>query len=196
MQRFLLITVLLLSYSTLSAEIFSWVDASGNTVYGDSPPENVAAESVAPPELTVLENFANRYADQATPDPVKTSSSNVNTAQTAMPKAGVRPYKRLKIIAPKPNQSIRADDGDISVAVLTTPKLRGGDSLVIYLNDQEHARAKSRVANLSDLERGEYQLAVEIQNANGQSLIRSTTMHFNVQKNSVIKRPSLNPYGG
>ncbi len=200
MRNFLLVISLLLAHSTLSAGIFSWIDSSGNLVYGDNPPDIAVAKPVAPPKLTVLENFANRYED-----PKKSSSrrslgsSGAEKARSGFSftsKTTKRKYSDVSIIAPKANQSIRANDGDVSIAASTSPKLQSGDQVVMYLNGQEQVRGKSRVANLSNLDRGEYKLVVEIQSAEGESLIKSSEISFNVLRNSVItnKTKPYSPY--
>jgi len=200
MRNFLLVAGLLLVSTSLSAGIFSWTDASGNIVYGDSPPDKAVAKSVAPPKLTILENFANRYEDPKKPSsginfslPGKQASKSLVTASR---KKIDNPYKVVSIIAPKANQSIRANDGDVSIAASTSPKLRPDDKLVIYLNGQVVASGKSRVANLSNLDRGEYQLLLEVQNAEGQTLIKSSEINFNVLRNSVLtnKTKPYSPY--
>ena len=168
MRNSLLVVALLLIQSPLWAGIFSWVDASGNIVYGDNPPEAVAAEPIVPSKLTILENFANRYEDSAN------SSRSVNARLVAKEavksplaqKAVINAYSSLAIIAPKPNQLIRASDGDVSVAVSMSPNLKGGDTLVLFLNGQEHSRVKSRVINLNNLEI----LKVELFNILGQKI--------------------------
>ena len=195
MRNSLLVVALLLIQSPLWAGIFSWVDASGNIVYGDNPPEAVAAEPIVPSKLTILENFANRYEDSAN------TSRSVNARLVAKEavksplaqKAVINAYSSLAIIAPKPNQLIRASDGDVSVAVSMSPKLKGSDTLVLFLNGQEHSRVKSRVINLNNLDRGEYTLTTEIQSANGHSLLRSDKISFIVQRGSTINKP-YNPY--
>ena len=199
MRKLLLIAVLLSIHTALSAGIFSWKDASGNTVYGDAPPDSVVAKSVAPPKLTILENFANRYEDQGLSQrrsQSKSSASKEKSGQSALPREVKQPYKSVAIIAPKADQSIRANDGDVSVALSTSPKLRNGDKVVIYLNGNEHSVGKSRVANLSNLDRGEYQLSVGIRDAEGRSLITSEEISFTVLKNSVLtnKIKPYNPY--
>lgn len=200
MRDFLLAVSLLLAHSSLSAGIFSWTDSSGNIVYGDSPPDTAVAKAVAPPKLTILENFGNRYEDQTKPSsrinfslPNKQPSKSVGSASS---KKIDNPYKAVSIIAPKANQSIRANDGDVSIMASTSPKLRADDKLLIYLNGQVVASGKSRVANLSNLDRGEYQLLLEIQNSQGQSLIKSSQINFNVLRNSVInnKQKPYSPY--
>ena len=200
MRKFLLIAILLSIQSTLSAGIFSWTDTSGNVVYGDSPPDTVVATTVAPPKLTILENFGTRYEDP-------NKSSNRATFRGADKKENNKKwhgnrveasqlYKSVSIIAPKADQSIRANDGDVSVMLSMSPKLRKGDRVVIYLNGAEHSTVESRVANLSNLDRGEYQLSVEIRNASGQALNKSEEIGFNVIKNSVLtnKTKPYNPY--
>ena len=200
MRNFLLIATLVSIHTTLSAGIFSWTDASGNVVYGDSPPDTVVAETVDPPKLTILEGFAGRYESPNKPSS-RTESNNAvrNSIGPAAPSNATEvknPYKTLSIIAPKAGQSIRANDGDVSVAMSTSPKLRVGDKVVIYLNNQEHSKVEARVANLSNLGRGEYQLSIEIQNGQGESLIKSDNISFNVIRNSVItnKNKPYNPY--
>ena len=200
MRKFLLIAVLLSTQSTLSAGIFSWTDTSGNVVYGDSPPDSVVATSVAPPKLTILENFATRYE---TPNESSSRSNSrvLNKRENNQKLHGNRVeasqlYNSVSIIAPKTDQSIRANDGDVSVMLSMSPKLRKGDRVVIYLNGAEHSTVESRVANLSNLDRGEYQLFVEIRNASGQVLNKSEEIGFNVIKNSVLtnKTKPYNPY--
>lgn len=200
MRKFLLIAVLLSTHTTLSAGIFSWTDASGNVVYGDSPPDTVVATTVAPPKLTILENFGTRYefqneAKSRANDRIVKKEKEKNQRQRH-PVDISQLYKSVTIIAPKSDQSIRANDGDVSVALSTSPKLRKGDKVVVYLNGSEHSTVSSRVANLSNLDRGEYQLSVEIRNSAGQSLNKSEEINFTVIKNSVLtnKNKPYNPY--
>lgn len=199
MRKLLLIAVLLSIHTALSAGIFSWKDASGNIVYGDAPPDTVVAKPVAPPKLTILENFATRYdtqKDSSSRTLESNSSRKKNSVNTPKKRVYKQPYKSISIIAPKADQSIRADDGDVSVALSTSPKLRDGDVVVIFLNGSEHSRATSRVANLSNLDRGEYQLSAEIRNSSGRLLKKSEEISFNVLKNSVLtnKNKPFNPY--
>lgn len=198
MWKFLLIATVLCAQSTLSAGIFSWTDASGNIVYGDAPPDTVVAKPVAPPKLTILENFANRYEDPNAPRPSNATKSGnrITHSIRSVKRREVNPYTALKIIAPKAGQGIRANDGDASVALSMTPKLRSGDNVLIHLNGQQHSSVRSSVANLSGLERGEHKLSVEIKNAAGESLMKSAEINFTILKNSVItnKKKPFNPY--
>ncbi len=199
MRKIFLLATVLLVHSTSTAGIFSWIDASGNTVYGDNPPDTAVAQAVAPPKLTILENFANRYEDLAS-----TNSSGGSSRRAAETGGGMtftkkvvdRPYTALKVIAPKADQSIRANDGDVSIALSLSPKLRPGDKVVIYLNGERQTSIRSRVANLTNLGRGEYKLLLEIQNKNGESLLKSSETSFNVLRNSVLtnKTKPYNPY--
>ena len=199
MQKLLLITLLLSIHGALSAGIFSWTDESGNTVYGDAPPDTVVAKPIEPPKLTILENFGTRYKTN-NETASRTTAKGAETGRDSENKPRKDEYNQIytnvSILAPKANQSIRANDGEVSVALTTSPKLRGDHEVVIYLNGNEHSRSKSRVANLTNLDRGEHQLLVEIRNSNNQSLIKSEGISFNVLKNSVLtnKNKPYNPY--
>lgn len=192
-MRSILLVALAMTFQVgvAAAGIYSWTDESGNLMYGDTPPDNVAATVIAPPKLTILEGFADRYKD--------TSSTTENTRGVAAAKARVpdatdTAYTEIRIIAPKSGQSIRANDGDVSVALSLSPKLGAGDEIVITLDGKEFSRGRSRVANLTNLDRGEHALKVSVVNSKSKTLITSGVMMFTVLRNSALINKPYSPY--
>lgn len=194
MRNLLLITILATSQVVSAAgSIYSWTDESGNLIYGDTPPENVTAKAIEPPKLTVLEGFSSRYKT----NPVVTQASNQvpEGAVAQVETSDKKPiYTSLNVIAPKQGQAIRANDGDVSVALTVSPKLRPGDRIVVTLDGQEVSRSTSRVANLTNLDRGEHTLQVNIVNKAARSLISAESVTFNVLRNSALINKPYSPY--
>ncbi|PID46046.1 MAG: hypothetical protein CSB47_05895 [Proteobacteria bacterium] len=190
MRNFLLVAAAIISQAVMAAGgIYSWTDESGQLVFGDNPPDNVNARAIDPPELTVLEAFSSRYQ----PAPVLPKASKQQERAVTAAKKIV--YTELKVIAPKYDQAIRANDGDVSVAWSLSPKLRSGDKVVIKLDGQEVSDSTSRVANLTNLDRGEHTLSLSVVSAERQVLIAAEPIRFHVLRHSVLlNKPTFNPY--
>lgn len=189
MRNILLLTLCVVVQAASAGGIYSWTDESGNLVYGDSPPESVVAKPVDPPKLTILENFSGRY---------NTDTGVVNTRGTASTKdaapAAPSYYKSLTLIAPKAGQVIRANDGDVSVALTVSPKLRPGDNIVMKLDGVEKYRGTQRVANLSNLGRGTHQLEISIVDRANTVLTSNGVVSFSVLRASALIPKPKNPY--
>ena len=189
MRKLLWIAGAVVSQSIFAASgMYSWMDESGNLTFGDSPPSHVAAKPINPPKLTVLENFANRYATiqpQSAPPEEKSPSKKVVQEQV---------YQTLNIIAPRQGQSIRANDGEVSVALTLSPRLRSGDQVLLMLDGQEVSRGTSRIVNLSHVERGPHQLSIRVVSQDSQELIRSKPVTFYVLRHSALLKKPFDPY--
>lgn len=191
MRNLILIAIAVTSQIGVAvAGIYSWTDESGNQMYGDTPPENVAATVIAPPKLTILEGFATRYKDTSNPE-FETSEGPLAKTNTSSEESI---YTEIKVIAPKSGQAIRANDGDVSVALSLSPKLRSGDQIVIALDGKEISRGSSRVANLTNLDRGDHSLEVSVVNRTAKTLVTSGVMTFTVLRNSALINKPYNPY--
>ncbi|RVU83289.1 DUF4124 domain-containing protein [Leucothrix sargassi] len=183
MRKLSLLVIGLLSPSILMAAMYSWTDASGNLIFGDTPPQGVTAKEITPPKLTVLEGFATRYSSGGESSSAKpsTRAESTNLTVTAV-------YEQLRVIAPKQGQAIRANDGDVSAAVSFSPKLLANHQLMFVLDGQEVSRGGSKVANMANLDRGEHNLVVSIVDADSNVIISSENVQFSVLRASAIIR--------
>ena len=191
MRNLLLIAIAVTSQAVMAAGgIYSWTDESGNLIFGDSPPSTVSATPIDPPKLTVLEGFSSRYKT----DPVSNEKETMASTPKSSEPGKKTVYSEIKVIAPKKGQSIRANDGDVSVALTLSPKLRSGDRIVITLDGKEFSRSTSRVANLTNLDRGEHTLMVSVVNKAARTLVSSEIVTFNVLRNSALINKPYSPY--
>ena len=173
---------LLTAYSAVQAEgFYKWKDARGVIQYGDQPPPSVKAEKMAMPAITVIENYSEQWKpmqfDKA--DDLPLDDEPVSQQQSS------GAYSKLEFIAPKDNQAIRANDGDVSAIISLKPVLKAGHAIAFYLDGKEVSKGESRTTNFSNLPRGEHSVSVKILDQKGK-VIKTSSVNFTVQRFSTL----------
>ena len=164
--------VLLLAIAMpLHAEIFRWVDAQGNVVYGDKPPKQTAAQAVNLPTLTVADSF--------TPAP------NAPAAKPEEPQASA--YSDFKVSTPTTDEEVRANDGNVTVTLALQPQLQPNDGITLYLDGKQVANGAQLSFNLSEVERGEHSVFAVLNDATGNIIQNTETVKFNVLRQTVLQ---------
>lgn len=173
----LLVTSLLLSLTLpVSAQIYQYKDANGNTVYTNQPPQGQDAKQVQLPPTNSVE--------MSTP---KTSESTAPTEQ-----ASGAHYATLALTDLPSDEALRANNGTFSVRVEITPKLAPGHRLRLLLNGKPYGQASNSTRlQLTNIDRGEHSLAVEVLSG-GQSIQQSSPVTFTVQRVNT-QSPALRP---
>lgn len=167
--RLLLLIIGLVSVS-VQAEIYRWVDAAGNTVYGDNPPKHSAAKPVDLPMLTV--------ADSPAPAP----AAKLETAP-----AEEEAYTHFAITSPSADEAIRANEGDVTLSIALKPALKPGDNLALYLDSKQVASGTSLSFTLTNVERGEHSAFAVLSNAAGDIIQNTAPVTFNVLRYSALQ---------
>lgn len=178
-------SIFLLSLSHADG-FYKWKDARGNIQYGDKPPPGVNAKPMRMPAITVIDN----YADQWKPmnlenDPL---TEDIKPQKTTAPASS---YEVLKFIAPKANQAIRANDGDVSTMISVKPPLKDGHKIAFYLDGKEVSKGNSRTSNFKNLPRGEHTVSAKILDENGR-VIKNSSVSFSVLRFSKLIKNNLN----
>lgn len=164
---FLLLCVCGFAMLPASAEIYRWVDAEGRVMYGDEPPAKSKAKPITLPTLTVADGFV----------PQK-------PAQTEPAKQDDAAYSDFRIESPARGETIRANDGNLTVSIALKPKLKEGDSVALYVDSKQTAAGSSLSFPLSELERGEHTVFAVLSDAKGNIIQNTETVTFNLQKGS------------
>jgi hypothetical protein len=165
-MRPLLICLLLGLALPATAQIYTYTDANGNTVFTDQPPEGQAAQTVElPPTNSVT---------------LQTPAAATTQAPSETSKAA--PYSTLQLTGLPSDEALRANNGTFSVGVDIQPRLASGHRLRLLLDGQPHGQP-SNVPRLqvSNADRGEHNLAVEVLSG-GQSIQQSPAATFTVQR--------------
>lgn len=177
MRRTLACLLLILALP-VSAQIYKYTDANGNTVFTNQPPDGVEAENV---ELKQTNTVEPPEASTA-PDPV--SQTQGEAAQT--------PYSVLELRDLPSEEALRANNGTFSVGVTIEPRLSPGHSLRLLLDGKPYG-SPSNVPRLqlNEVDRGEHSLAVVVMQGE-QVIQQSDTRTFTVQRVNTSS-PALRP---
>ncbi|SHL20045.1 DUF4124 domain-containing protein [Phytopseudomonas punonensis] len=167
-MRRLLTCLLLILALPVSAQIYKYTDANGNTVFTNQPPEGTKAESV---ELK----------------PINTSTQAAPPATSSEPRLSELPQNPYQILALRdlPNEeALRANNGTFSVGVTIEPRLGPGHTLQLLLDGKPYgARSSVPRLQLTEVDRGEHSLAVAVMQ--GERIVQqSDTRTFTVQRTS------------
>lgn len=181
-MRLLLACLLLTLALPASAQIYKYIDANGNTVFTNQPPDGAAAESVTLPPTNTMQA------------PTTTSDSQSSEAEDA--EAQATPYSLLRLTGIPDEEAMRSNNGSFIVGVEIQPRLQSGHLLRLILDGQPYGQA-SNVPSLqvTDIDRGEHSLAVAVMQ--GERIIQqSPSETFNVQRisvNSPARQPATPP---
>ncbi|MGH8250149.1 MAG: DUF4124 domain-containing protein [Steroidobacteraceae bacterium] len=171
MRIFLILAGLAVSLTTLSQEIYRWVDKNGIVHYSDQP------DSPDAKLMTVIEPNAYEAEDAA-----QAAASSANDEEES---PEVSPYDSLSIVQPTPDQVFFGADATVSVVTDLGGTLRGDHSLVFFVNGNRRPASSPGGLELSNLERGTYFLRAAVLDQNGEQLIASQQTTFHVRQPSI-----------
>ncbi|AOU99262.1 hypothetical protein BI364_16145 [Acidihalobacter yilgarnensis] len=173
MARLLFIFCLLFT-TAAQATIYRWVNAQGDVVFSDVPPPNGNAQKL---ELNHPLNTMQTPQQLSGPQPATGSSGQV------------APYRSLAITSPTNNQSVRANNGDITVSLSLSPALRPGDRIRLFMDGAQVYSGTSTQIPLSNVNRGTHMLYAAVETAGGSVAIRSSGISFTLLRHSILFNP-------
>jgi hypothetical protein len=158
--------ILLLIALPVTAQIYKYTDADGNTAYSNQPPDGVKAQQVDLPPLNSVEPQA-PPSHPAQPD----TREQANSA-----------YEVLELTGLPTTEALRANNGTFTVDVLIKPRLQGPHLFRLLLDDQPYGQPGNvPVLQLVNIDRGLHSLAVQV--IEGDTVIQqSPTVTFTVQR--------------
>lgn len=160
MKRYIFILFLFMAF-IVQAQVYKWTDSSGNVHFSDKP--HPGAEKVDLPEV---QTFSAPAAAASTNDNIAAVSDEENSG-----------YKKVQIIQPKDQETIRNNQGFISVVVDMDPILRTGDKLQLLFDGAALGPPQLAPAfAIKDVNRGSHTLAVEVINNDANVIVTSETI--------------------
>ena len=165
MRIFITLFCLMFSFH-LGAEIYRSVDEAGNVIFTDKP--SADAKLIEVDELqTIKPPPVGKF--KYTPPPVKRAEK----------------YTEINITSPVHDIAIRDNGGNVTVNIATTPGVRGGDNLYLYLDGKEILLGRATAKAFTGLDRGTHQLRTVIKDGDGRILLSSTSVSFHLLRASV-----------
>lgn len=163
-----LLACLLLTLSLpAAAQIYSYTDANGNTVFTNEPPQGSNAKVVNLPHTNTL-------AAPTVSNNVDNSAPPVDAPQAA--------FSVLQITGLPSDEAMRANNGSFSVGVSSVPTISASQQLQLMVDGQAYGQPSSAPPlQVSNLPRGEHRLAVQV--LSGDRVVQqSSTVTFTVQR--------------
>jgi len=152
----------------VTAQIYKYTDAEGNTAYSNQPPDGVKALPVELPPLNSAES-------QQPKDPTL-------PAKAANSEQPHDPYQSLVLTGLPTTEALRANNGTFTVNVLVNPRLQGAHLFRLLLDDQPYGQPSNvPILQLVNIDRGTHRLAVQV--IDGEKIVQqSPTVTFTVQR--------------
>ncbi len=166
MRRTLTCLLLILALP-VSAQIYKYTDANGNTVFTNQPPEGTKAESV---ELKPI--------NTSTPAAAPANDSS----EPRLSELPQNPYQILELRDLPNEEALRANNGTFSVGVTIEPRLGPGHTLRLLLDGKPYGQPSNVPRlQLTEVDRGEHSIAVAVMQ--GERIVQqSETRTFTVQR--------------
>ena len=175
----LILSAVLLPLVLAANSVYRSVDQSGNVVYSDQPSTGAKRVTIQPNTSTY------------TPPPTPVFKLDSPTEKEAEVAQAVK-YDSIRIVSPAPEETVRDNEGNVSVAVALTPKLEKGHQLRLFLDGKPSVTLDKSIGTLSEVERGEHRILAEVADAKGQVLARSDPVLFFMKRHSVLHPSAVN----
>ncbi len=173
-----LLVILPLTTIPLYAGVYKWTDASGQVHYTDQYQEG--SEAVDLPEPTV-------YKPVPLPDASETPAVGAEPTSTG-------DYDLMEVSAPAEGETVRSNEGQVTVSLRLEPTLRQDDVIELFLDGKKvPGELRTTSATLSNLNRGTHSFKARVVNASGQVLISSEAVSFHLRRQSKLFRQRNEP---
>ena len=173
---------LLLSASVSATEIYTWQDEHGTTHFSDQPHPGASVLDIQLPEATTI---SQPEADAPT--------QQADTQQTEQPDEPALLPPSIQINTPSDRQTIRDNQGNLTVVATTNRKLNQGRSARLRLDGEVYGRAQTQLFwPLTNIDRGSHTLQVELLK-HGKVIASSEEMTVFLHRARINQRPAPLP---
>ncbi|WP_339650200.1 DUF4124 domain-containing protein [Halopseudomonas pelagia] len=160
-----------------AAQIYTWKDANGNTIYSDRPHPDAKTVELRPTNTV------------QPPPSVQRNDVAAEGSDNGQAAGGY--YRVLKIASPSDDEAIRSNEGTLSLTVNTDPPLSSGHLLRAVMNGELREEAvagngqPSQRLNLIGIDRGSHTLTAVVYDARGNVVQSTATITVHLQRTSV-----------
>ncbi len=165
----------------MHAGVYKWTDASGRTVFGDSPPDRNKAQSVELPILTVADSYGKAEKEDHSSDSAEEEDEDADDTSAVE-------YKYFAVISPKADSPVRANNGNVMVRLKLEPGLQKGHGIVVYLDGKRVAAGDSTVFSLENVDRGKHSVFAVLHDEDDEVLKNTQAVSFNLLRHSVLNK--------
>ena len=162
-----------------ASAVYKYIDENGQVAYGDKPVDGAK-------KLKIRTHRAPGYAPKL-PQPTRPDNPGEEDKEVK--------YESFELLTPKNDKVIENRGGSVQVIFLPTPALAADHEVVVTVDGKDISRGRHANISLSQVPRGTHKVTGRIENADGDTLIKSGTVSFHV-KRPVIGKNSPFAFSG
>ena len=169
MERIVLLSTIFIC-AMANAQVYKRVGPDGKVYFSDEPGPEAERIEVPPPQTISLPPVAEQ---NGAAQPQEDSST---------------PYSEFAVVSPTNEESIRANDGNITVTLSLQPALMPGHSVVLNVDGEDGEQVKSGgslTIELNNMSRGLHTVQAKVVDADGNALIETGPASFYVLRVAV-----------
>jgi hypothetical protein len=168
MRKILLLLLILVASPLLAKDVYKVTTPDGEVIYSDTYIPGAERMRVSGSKST---------SDKAAGNVSESNSETFSEGSI---------YTKFEILQPENEQTIRSDEGNVSVGLLLTPGLGEGHSLQIFLDGTRiDGEMRSTQFSLKGLSRGSHSLKVKVIDDQGSALAEAPSIVFHLRKSAV-----------
>lgn len=179
-MKLTILVIMLLASATSTAEVFKRVGPDGRIYFSDQPGPDATRVDLAP-----VQTFTPPSLPQRTGNAPETEDQYAGGRESSIT------YHQFSITSPTNDESVRANDGNVTIHFLLEPDLAPGHSITLNMagEDGESKKTVNRLSvELSNLSRGHHAVIATVADEDGSILIQSDPVAFNVLR-AALGRP-------
>lgn len=191
---------LLLTCVSLNAQVYSYVDSNGNTIYTDNPPENQETRDL---DIKITPSVNNKTVNSVDEPDLKTvrlsptTPINIPNASNGDSNAPFKitsiSYQSLTIVTPEHEDTIINSDGQLMISLESSPKLSSDHKYRIVIDGKTVSESTSPTFSINNLERGEHKLIAEIIDSNKSVIKKSKEQVFYIRQTTLADKRRVRP---
>jgi hypothetical protein len=180
MKKQLLIFLLLaVALSPIHAKVYKWTDEKGEVQYSDKP--HAGAELVKIPKASTI------------PLPAGAAEEPLGAGTAASDGT----YETFSIAEPENGQTIRSNEGVITLSFFLQPALQEGHKIILFLDGQrmkgEHSSTR---LSIRQVERGTHTLKADLLDSEGNVLASTKSVVIHLRKEAIAETGEGEPDTG
>lgn len=173
-----LILMVLFSISYAHATVYKWVDENGKVHFSDEPVKNAE----------VVEFKKNTQNNIKLPEVITSPIEATPTIDIDSTKYD------LKIVSPSEEETIRSNEGNITIIADISPQLFPPHRLALYMDGKKQGSSQSgNLFKLREIDRGEHTFTIKAVTKNGKQLASSKPRKVFLHRTSLNQPKVLRP---
>lgn len=185
-------TLLVITASPLTAQVYKVVDKDGNVTFTDQAP----ADGSGPVELAPISVIeAPTYETKPAAGDAEGGEGAEGTEEMTLRQLR-RAYRDFAIVSPQQEESVWRPDGPIPVAWSVGNALQPGMQVTLYLDGKRYTSTTQPMIPIAGLDRGEHTLKAELRDKRNRMISATAPITFFVRQPGLYNRARIGPGGG